>query len=62
MGKGWDVNPRRIDVEDCHFKLVSVLTVYLDKNNFTLKCSFSYAEVPVHLSPDYREKCKALSH
>ena len=61
MGKGWDVKPLRSDVDNCHFKYVSLFTVYLDKKNFILKCSFSYSEAPFSLSPDYREKCKALS-
>ena len=61
MGKGWDVKPLRADVTDCHFKFVTLLTIYLDKKNFTLKFSFSYSEAPFPLSSDYREKCKALS-
>ena len=62
MGKGWDVKPLRADVADCHFKFVTSLTIYLDKKHFTLKFSFSYSEAPFSLSPNYREKCKALSH
>ena len=34
MGKGWDVKPLRSDVDNCHFKYVSLFTVYLDKKNF----------------------------
>ena len=60
MGKGWDVKPLRADVGDCHFKFVTLLTVYLDKKNFNLKFSFSYSEVPFSLGLDYRDKCKAL--
>ena len=61
MGRGWDVKSLRRDVADCHFKFVTLLTVYLDKKNFTLKFSFSYSEAPFPFCPDYREKCKALS-
>lgn len=61
MGKGWDVKPLRTDVNNCHFKFVSLFIVYLDKKNFVLKCSFSYSEAPFSLSSDYRDKCKALS-
>ena len=61
MGKGWDVQPECSDVDNCHFKYVSLFTVYLDKKNFILRCSFSYSEAPFSLSPDYRGKCKALS-
>jgi len=61
MGKGWDVKSLRGDVADCHFKFVTLLTVYLDKKNFTLKFSFSYSEAPFPFGLDYREKCKALS-
>ena len=61
MGKGWDVKSLRGDVTDCHFKFVTLLTVYLDKKNFTLKFSFSYSEAPFPFGPDYREKCRALS-
>ena len=62
MGKGWDVKPLRADVANCHFKFVTLLTVYLERENFTLKFSFLYSEAPFPLCPDYREKCKALSH
>ena len=61
MGKGWDVKSLRRDVADCHFKFVTLLTVYLDKKNLTLKFSFSYSEAPFPFGPDYREKCKALA-
>ena len=61
MGKGWDVKPLRSDVDNCHFKYVSLFTVYLDKKNFILKCSFSYSAAPFSLSPDYRDKCRGLS-
>jgi len=60
MGMGWDVKPLRADVEDCHFKFVTLLTVYLDKKHFTIKFSFSYSEAPFPMGPDYRDKCKAL--
>ena len=60
MGKGWDVKPLRADVADCHFKFVTLLTVYLDKKHFTIKFSFSYSEAPFSMGPDYRDKCKAL--
>lgn len=61
MGRGWDVKPLHADVADCHFKFVTSLTVYLDRKHFTLKFSISYSKAPFSLSPDYREKCKALS-
>ena len=60
MGMGWDVKPLRADVGDCHFKFVTLLTVYLDKKHFTLKFPFSYSEAPFSMGPDYRDKCKAL--
>lgn len=60
MGKGWDVNSLRADVGDCHFKFVTLFTVYLDKKYFNLKFSFSYSEAPFSLGLDYRDKCKAL--
>ena len=60
MGMGWDVKPLHADVEDCHFKFVTLLTVYLDKKHFTIKFSFSYSEAPFPMGPDYRNKCKAL--
>lgn len=41
MGKGWDVKSLRGDVADCHFKFVTLLTVYLDKNK-TLLLSFHF--------------------
>ena len=47
---GWDVKPLCADVGDCHFRFVTLLTVYLDKKHFTL----------TSMGPDYREKCKAL--
>ena len=60
MGKGWDVKALRADVANCHFKFVTLLTVYLERKNFTLKFSFSYSEAPFPFCPAYREKCKAL--
>lgn len=36
MGKGWDVKPLRADMGDCHFKFVTLLTVYLSIKHFPL--------------------------
>ena len=60
MGKGWDVKPLCADMVDCHFKFVTLLTVYLDKKHFTLKLSFSYSEAPFSVGPGYWDKYKAL--
>lgn len=40
MGKGWDVKSLRGDVADCHFKFVTLLTVYLDKKTLLLSFHF----------------------
>ncbi len=48
MGLDWDVKPLRGDVRDCHFKFVTLLTVYLDKritlssHCFVFRGFFSY--------------------